>query len=140
VKGKEKEVDICEMLWSETDEATQLATQRVGRAKAASRLRLVHRDRTIELPRDRKSLVMGRDTTADLVIPDRMASRAHCEIQQRQDKFVITDRSANGTWIAIDGDRPMVLQREEAFLRGHGFITLGSPREAAAEVVEFFCE
>jgi len=34
----------------------------------------------------------------------------------------------------------MVLRREEALLRGHGFITLGSPREAASEFVEFFCE
>jgi adenylate cyclase len=140
VKGKEKEVDICEMLWTEADDATTLVAQRPQGTTPSSTLRLVHRDRTIELPRERKSLVLGRDTTADLVIPDRMASRAHCEIQQRQDKFAITDRSANGTWLAIDGDRPMVLRREEAYLRGHGFITLGSPREAANEVVEFFCE
>lgn len=141
VKGKENAVDICEMLWNETDEVTTLATMRAGRdGQAATKLRLLHRGRMIELPRDRKSLVMGRDATADLVIPDRMASRAHCEIQQRQDKFVINDHSANGTWLAIDGDRPMVLRREEAYLRGHGYITLGSPRDMANEVVEFFCE
>jgi hypothetical protein len=34
----------------------------------------------------------------------------------------------------------IVLRREEAMLRGHGFITLGQPRTTATEVVEFFCE
>jgi hypothetical protein len=140
VKGKEKEVDICEILWSESDEATTLVTQRAARPGGSTMLRLVFRDRILELPRERKSVVLGRDATADVVIPDRMASRAHCEISQRQEKFVIADRSANGTWLAIDGDRPLVLRREEALLRGHGFITLGAPRESATEVVEFFCE
>lgn len=140
VKGKEKEVDICEILWSETDEVTTLATQRVTRPEGSKKLRLVYRERTVELPTDRKSVVLGRDATADLVIADRMASRAHCEIQMRAGKFVIADRSANGTWVAIDGDKPMVLRREEAMLRGHGFITLGAQRETATEVVEFFCE
>jgi adenylate cyclase len=140
VKGKEKEVDICEILWSESDEATTLVTQRAARPGGSTTLRLVFRDRILELPRERKSVVLGRDATADVVIPDRMASRAHCEISQRQEKFVIADRSANGTWLAIDGDRPLVLRREEALLRGHGFITLGAPRESATEVVEFFCE
>jgi len=85
-------------------------------------------------------VVLGRDATADLVVADRMASRAHCEIEQRHHKFVLSDRSANGTFLSIDGDREIVLRREEALLRGHGFITLGQSRSTATEFVEFFCE
>jgi adenylate cyclase len=140
VKGKDKEVHMCEVLWSETEERTTLATQRVHQHAGPTRLRLVYRERAIELPRERKSLVLGRDATADLVVPDRMASRAHCQIEQRPGKFVLGDRSANGTWLTVDGDRPQLLRREEAVLRGHGFITLGTPRESATEVVEYFCE
>jgi hypothetical protein len=33
-----------------------------------------------------------------------------------------------------------VLRKEEARLRGHGFITLGQSRSTATEFVEFFCE
>ncbi len=139
VKGKEKEVAICEILWSETDEVTTLATQRTKPTVQAN-LRLVYRDRTILLPQDRKSLVLGRDATADLVIADKMASRAHCSIELRGEKFVIADRSANGTWVAIEGDRPLVLRGEEALLRGKGSITLGQPRETATEIVEYSCE
>jgi len=139
VKGKDKEVPICEMMWTDTDDATQVVAQRAS-TDAGIALRLVYRSRVVVLEGDKRSIVMGRDNTADLVIPDRMASRAHCEIERRQDKFVLADRSANGTYLSIDGDREIVLRREEAMLRGHGFITLGQSRATATEFVEFFCE
>jgi adenylate cyclase len=84
--------------------------------------------------------VLGRDATTDLVVPDRMASRTHCVIERRQDKFVLVDRSANGTYLSIDGDREMCLRREEMLLRNHGFIALGQSKATATELVEFFCE
>jgi adenylate cyclase len=96
--------------------------------------------RVIMLGDERKQIVLGRDATADLVVADRMASRAHCEIEQRGHKFVLADRSANGTYLSIDGDSEIVLRREEVLLRGHGFITLGQSRSTATEFVEFFCE
>jgi adenylate cyclase len=139
VKGKEKEVGICELMWSDTDDATQVVTHHATTDSGDS-LRLVYRTRVINLGEERRSVVLGRDAGADLVVADRMASRAHCEIEQRQDKFVISDRSANGTYLSIDGDREIVLRREEALLRGHGFITLGQSRATATEFVEFFCE
>jgi len=139
VKGKDREVPICEMMWTDTDDATQVVAQHAS-TDAGNALRIVYRGRVVALSGDKRSLVMGRDNTADLVIPDRMASRAHCEIERRQDKFVLADRSANGTYLSIDGDREIVLRREEAMLRGHGFITLGQSRATATEFVEFFCE
>jgi adenylate cyclase len=66
-----------------------------------------------------------------------MASRAHCEIELRADKFVISDRSANGTYISEDGQNEVVLRREEMVLRGHGYIVLGQSRAGATEVVEY---
>jgi adenylate cyclase len=140
VKGKEKEVDICEIVWSESDDATQLVASRSTKVQGPSKIKLTYRERTVELPGTKRSLVIGRDVAADLVIADKLASRAHCEVEQRGTKFVITDRSANGTWVTIDGDSPIVLRREETMLRGHGFITLGAPKEAATEQVEFTCE
>ena len=140
VKGKEKEVEICELMWSDSEDATTLLAHSTVPKKGTSTLRLMYRGKAIVLPLERRSLVLGRDATADLVIADRMASRAHCEIELRQDKFVIADRSANGTYVSIDGDSEIVLRREEALLRGHGFIALGQTRATATEVVEFFCE
>ena len=84
--------------------------------------------------------MLGRDATTELVIPDRMASRAHCEVEQRQNKFIVIDRSANGTWITVDGEPPVILRREEAMLRGKGSITLGHSLDGATEIVQYHCE
>jgi adenylate cyclase len=140
VKGKEKDVWICEILWTDTDDATTLAAPRQRNEQKAGSLRVVYRGRTVTLPTERRTLVLGRDAAADLVVAERMASRTHCEIEQRQDKFFITDRSANGTYLTIDGATEIVLRREESMLRGHGCITLGQPRANATEIVEYFCE
>ena len=141
VKGKDIEVQICEVLWTGTDDATQLATQRMRPASGtAARLRLTCQGVSVTLPGERRSLVLGRDTTADLVVGERTASRIHCEIEQRQDRFFIADRSANGTYVTIEGDRELVLRREQAMLRGRGVIALGQPSATASHVVEFICE
>ena len=139
VKGREREVGICEVLWTDTDDATQLVAQRAT-TDSGTQLRLVYRSRVIVLDESRRSLMLGREATAGLVVPERMASRTHCEIERRQDKFMITDRSANGTYLTINGDREIVLRREEAMLRHHGVIALGQSQSTATEQVEFFCE
>jgi adenylate cyclase len=140
VKGREREVGLCEVLWSDTEDATQLVAQRTTTV-AGRNLRIVYHGQTLLVSEERRSLVLGRDAAnADLVVPDRMASRTHCEIERRQGKFVVTDRSANGTYITIDGDTELVLRREEAMLRHHGVIALGQSRNTATELVEFFCE
>ena len=139
VKGKEEGVAICELMWTDTDDATQLVSSHAA-TDGTDTLRIVYRSRVVNLSEGRPSLVVGRDATADLVVPDRMASRTHCVIERRQDKFVLTDRSANGTYLSIDGDREIVLRREESLLRSHGYIALGQPRATASELVEFFCE
>ena len=139
VKGKERDVGICEVLWTDTDDATQLVAQRAT-TDSGTQLRIVYRSRVIVLDDSRRSLVLGREATADLVVAERMASRTHCEIERRQDKFMITDRSANGTYLTIDGDREIVLRREEAMLRHHGVIALGQSQNTATERIEFFCE
>jgi adenylate cyclase len=140
VKGKEADINLWEVLWTDTDDATQMATQRIRGKRDPGSLRLVYKGRTVTLPAERRSVVLGRDATADLVVLERMASRMHCEVEQRQDKFFISDRSANGTFVTIDGDREMVLRREESMLRGRGVITLGQSRATATEVVEFICD
>ncbi len=140
-EGQGEEIEICELIWQRTDDVTTLAAQRVDlsrRGRCCGWATAARDGRAC--PRSGRSLVLGRDATADLVIRERMASRAHCEIEQRHDKFVLTDHSANGTYVTIDGDREIVLRREEFTLRGHGCITLGQPRATATEVVEFFCE
>jgi class 3 adenylate cyclase len=143
VKGKEQEVKLCEVMWRHTDETTAMLSTVSGlpaARHAQAGLRLKYHSAEIVLDEAHKSLLLGRDKSAELVVADAMASRSHCKIERRRDKFILADHSANGTYVTLEGDKEIMLRREEFTLRGHGWITFGQPRARTAEVVEFFCE
>ena len=139
VKGKAHDLDVWEMLWQESaDDLTTLAT-RVSMGRA--RLRLRHGEREIVLDEQQPALALGRDALNDVVIADRLASRLHGRIERRRDRFVLVDHSSNGTYVTIDGERPIQLRREALVLRGHGRISFGHAAvEPGTEVVMFSCE
>jgi adenylate cyclase len=139
VKGEPTELAICELMWSDSDDPTQVVAKRVT-TDGGDSLRLVYRTRILVVSAERPTVGLGRDSGADLVVAERMASRAHCDIERRQESFVLCDHSANGTYLSIDGEGEVIVRREEALLRGHGFIMLGQSRSTATEFVEFFCE
>ena len=140
VKGKAQEIQVYELLWQQSEDTTTLASHKSVFKPRNATLRLRMHDIEMVLSADRPSLAMGRDQSADLVIKERMASRAHGKIERRLDKFILTDHSANGTFVTIEGDKEIVLRREEFTLRGHGWIAFGQSRTGASDVVEFFCE
>lgn len=140
VKGKAEAVEICEVLWRDTDEATTLVVNRPGPVSVPLVLTLTYREREVVLDANRRSVTLGRDKTAELTVDEPKASRNHGRIELRSGKFMLVDHSANGTYLAIDGDKEYVLRREEYPLHGHGWITLGQSRATATEVVEYRCE
>ena len=140
VKGKAQEIQVYELLWQQSEDMTTLASHKSVFKPRNATLRLKIQGTELVLSAERPSLAMGRDQSADLVIKERMASRAHGKIERRLDKFILTDHSANGTFVTIEGDKEIVLRREEFTLRGHGWIAFGQSRAGASDVVEFFCE
>src|SRR5919109_213088 len=119
---------------------TTLASQKSVYKPKNAKLRLLVQGNELVLSAERPAVALGRDAAADLVIKERMASRAHGKIERRLDKFILTDHSANGTFVTIEGDKEIVLRREEFTLRGHGWIAFGQSRSTATDVIEFFCE
>src|SRR5665647_1140534 len=77
---------------------------------------------------------MGRAPDCDLVIASNRASRKHCVIERRQDRFVLADQSTNGTYVTAEGGAEILLRREEFRLGRHGWIAFGQPRAEAEEV------
>jgi adenylate cyclase len=138
VKGKQKDIDLFELVWQETeDELTALSTHVKFRP---ARLALKHGDRQIELSEAASTLSLGRDMQNDLVIADRKASRLHARIERRRDKFVLIDHSSNGTYVTVQGEAEIVLRREELALRGRGQISFGHAYEDdPSEVLGFSC-
>ncbi len=102
-------------------------------------LQLRHNARIIELSTS-GSLVIGRDEACDLVVRSLLCSRRHAVIGISRDRFVIEDRSTNGTWLCPAQGEPIFLRRDTAVLIGHGTIELGPPLPASAglePVVEY---
>ncbi|OGA76265.1 MAG: hypothetical protein A3G81_23195 [Betaproteobacteria bacterium RIFCSPLOWO2_12_FULL_65_14] len=138
VKGKSDEVAIAELVWRMDDNATVFAGSQKMRALSGA-LHLKYKGREIVRRRDDDAVTLGRDTACGLVIDDDKASRQHCTIERRQDKFVLKDHSTNGTYVTLEDGTEILLQREELTLRKRGWIACGQPR-AHTEAVEFSCD
>lgn len=102
-------------------------------------LRLYLRDKTLVVDNEVPLVRIGRDLSSDLQVADSRASRRHAEIELRGDKFVLIDRSSNGTFVATEGEKEFVLSREEAVLRGKGQFALGGSCIANPFAISYIC-
>jgi adenylate cyclase len=140
VKGKAEEVGLCEIVWRQTADMTAFAGARAISRPAQTVLKLKYRDKDITRRRDNDAVILGREEGCGLMVMDNKASRHHCTIEKRHDKWLLKDHSTNGTYVTMDGDSEILLQREEVILRKHGWIALGQPRASTEELVEYFCD
>jgi class 3 adenylate cyclase len=138
VKGKHEAVRVFELMWGDVDEATQFAGL-ASSAKVQVRLILEVGERTMEFPPEKTMLSLGRDSSCDIVVSEKTASRLHARIERRGMQYTLIDESTNGTYVAIEGDREVLLRRDRVMLRGRGKIAFGTSTAAAAELVLFDC-
>lgn len=137
IKGRSGEVGLCELLWRTDDNATVFAKKRVDVRPTNVVLTLNYRDKQIVRRRDSDSVTLGRDEQCGLQVHDDEASRHHCTIERRQDKFVLVDHSTNGTYVKGEGADEMLVQREEYVLTGKGTLACGQPSVLTKEIVEY---
>jgi adenylate cyclase len=139
IKGRSGQVALCELVWRADDNATLFASKRTTRV-ATTTLTLIYKDKTIVRRRDRDSVTIGRDPNCGIQIADDQASRLHCTIERRQDKWFLIDHSTNGTYVTVDGAQEVLVQREEFTLSGRGRVTCGQPSVSTKEIVSFAVE
>ena len=139
IKGRSGQVALCELVWRADDNATLFAKSKTTRVAATS-LALSYRSKNLVRRRDRDAITLGRDESCGIHVEDDQASRLHCTIERRQDKWVLIDHSTNGTYVTIDGAQEVLVQREEFTLSGRGRITLGQPSVSTKEIVAFSVE
>ncbi len=138
LKGKAEGVALCEVLWFASGERTAFDGFR-PRVRTSGLLRLKYLGQETVRRRENESVTLGRESGCGLTVADHLASRRHCTIERRQDKWVLKDHSSNGTFVTIEGDAEIMLQREEMMLRRSGWISLGHPRAEGGEAVEYTC-
>lgn len=90
-------------------------------------------------PNDTPFCVGREKQICKLAVPTTFASRDHFNIEHRRGKFILTDRSTNGTYIKEDGTETVYLRREEMPLRGSGIISMGQPPGEAEHIIRFQC-
>src|SRR5438445_333687 len=138
VKRKAEGIALCEVLWFASGERTAFDGFR-PRVRNAGVLRLTYLGQETVRRRENESVTLGRESGCGLTVADHLASRRHCTIERRQDKWVLKDHSSNGTFVTVEGDPEIMLQREEMMLRRSGWISLGHPRAEGGEAVEYSC-
>jgi hypothetical protein len=138
VKGKQEVVRVFELMWGDTEDATQVAGLAAS-AKVEAKLTLEIGERTMDFPQGKTVLVFGRENTCDIVISEKTASRLHARIERRGVQYVLVDDSTNGTYVALEGEREVMLRRDSVMLRGRGKIALGTSTDTALELVLFEC-
>ena len=137
IKGRSGQVALCELVWRADDNATLFAKRRVETRPANILLTLRYRGQQHVRRRDRDSITIGRDEGSGIQIHDEEASRLHCTIERRHDKFVLTDHSTNGTYVKGAGADDVLVQREEFVLTGTGTLTCGQPAVSTKEIVDY---
>jgi class 3 adenylate cyclase len=142
IKGRSEKVELVELVWqSDPDEtATTLTVPTKKLVAAAGSITLLYRGIRTVRRRSRDSVTLGRDEQCGLVVHEDQASRLHCTIERKHDKFVLVDHSTNGTYVTVEGNAEVLVQREEFALTQRGFIALGQPKSVTREFVEFICE
>jgi len=90
------------------------------------------------LDKNRPRVLLGRDSSCEITIRDRRASRNHARIERRGEHFVLSDLSTNGTYVTVNGEPELFLRCEEFVLRGSGTIAFASSANSpAADIAEY---
>jgi adenylate cyclase len=139
LKGKSEDIQICELLWQNLDNATLIRAPALSPESSFGQVTLRYHQQRFVLDGRGRGLTLGREFTNDVVFEDRRVSRQHARIERRRDKFVLIDGSTNGTYVTFEGTREIPLHMEEIILYGRGHISLGCAYDSSnpLDILEF---
>jgi adenylate cyclase len=125
LRGRPDWVLVYEYLWKR-ENTTVGASDRTQRAgQAAATMELSYGPQGFVLGVDRPKLTIGRDDDNDIAIAHDVVSRHHAQVVLRGDRFLLVDRSTNGTYVITDGGDSIRVCRDELALLGGGRILPG---------------
>lgn len=135
VRGKSRPVDLYEVVW-QSEELTVLHGRPWATAARPSGMCLVLSwdVYSFTLDEDQPALTVGRATQNDIVVNDEMVSRLHARLDYRNGRFILTDQSANGTFIVTCAGDETYVHRDNYVLSGSGLLGLGQPPEKGSIV------
>lgn len=143
VRGKEHPLEIYEVLWRQDAAMLTAVAARPWQAptdEARSLLVLEYRAQRIVLEPNAVPFRMGRSAENELVVPSHNVSRTHATIEFSKGRFILIDRSTNGTFLRMDTEE-VFLHRDQVRLLQEGVLSLGlSLSDETAEHIRYRCE
>jgi class 3 adenylate cyclase len=142
VRGKEQRIELCELLWQPNRSALTnvMLPWDEARKQHEGRLVLHYGTQEFVVRADAPPFRMGRSPSNDLATHDKNASRSHAVIRFSHGRYVLTDRSTNGTYLRM-GTEEVYLHRDQTPLLREGAISLGQTHATAGpNVIHFRCE
>jgi hypothetical protein len=129
VKGKREPIELYAMLTGDLSQTlSPLTITDLPVMSASASLEITFGDKSWTLDAD-SELTIGRDPTNGLVIASQHVSRLHARLFHRQEKFILVDHSANGTYLVPERGSKLHLLREEALVNGTGRVYPGADPE-----------
>lgn len=145
LRGKESALNMFQILWEKDDTmSTRIgmsAFRKPPETQRQNELLLRYRQHVVTLSEGNRSALLGRGDTCTLVIHNNFASRQHARIEYNFGKFLLSDHSANGTYIRFGDNQVVQLHQQQIVLHGSGSISLGEPfSEAPTETIEYILQ
>ena len=142
VKGKAAPVNVHAVVLDVDPTVTQfMAAPAPVPETARGTLVLGHGNQEWRLVVEGQTLILGRDEQCEVIVRSPLASRRHALVQATRGKFIFTDQSTNGTFIANGEGHLAFVKRESVTLSGRGLIALGEePKPDSVGVIAYRCE
>lgn len=138
LKGKSRPTVIYDYPWQAQD-LTQI--KQIPIEKTPSTLQLTYDGKTFQINVEDCPTTIGRAINNQVVVDSEPVSRRHVAIEYLRGRFVLSDRSTNGTHVYPAIGEAIYLRREQIPLWGKGRFCLGAPDgEAENHDVEYSCE
>ncbi len=138
VKGKSEPLIVYDLPWQAQDLTVISSVDASG--PQTQLITLSGNGQHCELTPDQGVLAIGRDPASGLVINWPSVSRQHATVGYSRGRFVLSDNSTNGTYVALQNGQVVFLRRESLPLWGSGRIALGAPvDEGAGHTIDYCC-
>jgi class 3 adenylate cyclase len=108
------------------DDVTKIATRAVGTSTQA--LELDYEDRSFRVNALFPCLRIGRADDNEIVLRSEIVSHYHAVIEHFGDRYILADRSTNGTYVHASSGERVHLMRSQTIILGEGQIFPGSLR------------
>lgn len=103
-------------------------------------INLTYLGKEIVVHKDDTPFSIGRGRGADLTLKSKSASREHCTIDYHRGKFVLIEKSTNGSYLYPQGRASLYIRREETPLMDSGIICFGPDSSTQIEdLLEYDC-